>query len=353
MLRKTLAKIYYQLPAKFSRLGYALPCRNVVFELTYNCNLKCRMCSYRNEINHTPEHMGDFSALETEESLNLLEDFPRGSNVTFTGGEIFTKKGVLQLIEAAAKLHKLSLATNGTLLSDDIAEKLVGWGIKLIGLSLDGPPDIHNEIRGCNRAYDRMLEAIHNLNRHKKRAGVKYPRLSLNGVILENNFSSLYKNLELASTLNIDTCTFQIYDPSWCRSGWRLNQEIPVKEDLVERVKPIKRKLLLLELEKLVNTAGKLNIDFKFVPQLTLEEIADYYDNKFDLTNWRCLQAWSTMRISPYGDVFPCINFNIGNIRVNKPATLWNNHNYRSFRKALARAGLFEICTGCCKMIRN
>ena len=95
------------------------------------------------------------------------------------------------------------------------------------------------------------------------------------------------------------------------------------------------------------------NGDISDIKGNTIEEILEYYDNKFDLSNWRCIQPWSTMRISPYGDVFPCLNFNIGNIRGQKPANLWDSAHYREFRRTLARSTLFEACAGCCKMIRK
>jgi MoaA/NifB/PqqE/SkfB family radical SAM enzyme len=311
------------------------------------------MCSYRNEIRHTKPQGSDFKPLMRDEIINLLHEFPKGSNVTFTGGEVLVKKGAVDILAAAAKLHKVSLATNGILLTEEIGEKLVGWGIQLIGLSLDGPRDIHNEIRGNDQAYDKLIAAVGIINEQKKRLGVQYPRLSLNGVILRQNFARLYENLELASRLNINSCTFQIFDPSWSRSGWRLHDSIDTADKVLERVEPIDRNELKSGLELLAATARRLNLELRFVPPLTPEEVVDYYDNQFNLSDWHCFTPWSTMRISPYGDVFPCLNFNIGNVRRQKPAALWNGPKYRKFRRMLGRSTLFEACVGCCKMIRR
>jgi MoaA/NifB/PqqE/SkfB family radical SAM enzyme len=353
MLKEALRKIYYRFPAKLSATGYAFPCRNVIFEVVYSCNLNCEMCPYRAELEHTQPRGSDFKPLEKNEIIDLLHELPKGSNITFTGGEPFLKEGILDILEAAAGLHRVSVATNGTLFTDAIAEKMAKWGISLIGVSLDGPKEIHNEIRKDAAAYDKLIEAVRSINEQKIKQGVQLPRLNFNGVILKKNFNFLYKNIELAKELNISSHTFQICDPSWNRSAWRLSDEINADERTIEKVEPIDRGELKAALEQLVDTAKRLNVGLNFVPALTVEEIVDYYDNKFDLSKWHCLDPWSTMRISPYGDVFPCLNFKVGNVREQKPSVLWNSSSYRRFRKTLGSAVLFESCIGCCKMIRK
>ncbi|MFC1548562.1 radical SAM protein [Candidatus Omnitrophota bacterium] len=351
MLKKILRKIYYQSPASLSFLGYAFPCRNVVFEVIYSCNLSCEMCSYIAEMKYTEPRGSDFKLLDKSEIISLLREFPKGSNFNFTGGEPLLKEGILDILEEAVKRHKVSLSTNGTLFTDEIAEKLVRWGVQLIGFSLDGPKEIHNEIRRDPQAYDKLVDAINKVNEKKK--GSEYPRLNLNGVILKKNFRLLYKNIELAKQLGFSSHTFQVCDPSWDRSAWRLSDKINAKEKMIEKVEPIDRKELKKALEHLVDVAKRLDININFVPALSIKEIVDYYDNRFDLNKWHCLNPWSTMRISPYGDVFPCLNFSIGNIRDKKPSELWNGPNYRRFRRALGRTVIFDSCVGCCKMERK
>ncbi|MBI5788264.1 MAG: radical SAM protein [Candidatus Schekmanbacteria bacterium] len=350
MLRH-ISRWYYQLPVKFAGSGYALPCRNAVFELTYQCNLNCRMCSFKNEIRHTSRQGSDFLPLQPGEIIQALAQFPKHSNIAFTGGEILVKQGVMEILEAAAKRHRISLATNGTLLDDDIAQKLVDWGVMAIGFSLDGTQDIHNAIRGDNNAYQKLIAGLESIN--KKKLNHSYPRLGLNGVILKQNFSQLHHNLHLAKQLKINTCTFQIFDPSWSRSGWRLCDSIDTGQKVMPQVETIDADWLKESLEEIERKAVELNVNVKFMPSLTSAEIVDYYRQQFNPAGWKCFLPWSTMRISPYGDVFPCLNFKIGNIRQTKPATLWNSYHYRNFRKSLAKVNLFESCAGCCKMLRS
>ncbi|MGB2880031.1 MAG: radical SAM protein [Candidatus Omnitrophota bacterium] len=353
MLKKILNRIYYRFPAFFSGTGLALPCRNVVFELVYSCNLNCEMCPYKAETTQTEPSGSDFKPLEKEEIIRLLHEFPKGSNITFTGGEPFLKEGILEILEEAARLHNVTLATNGTLITDEIAEKVVNWALRLLGFSLDGPRDIHNDIRRDPGAFDKLANGVKRINDQKKKQGTRFPKLNFNGVILKKNFAFLEENIELAKELGVSFHTFQICDPSWDRSGWRLSDKIKANEKIIEQVEKIDRKELKGALDKLIAAGKRLDVGVNFMPPLTPEEIVDYYDHKFDLSKWHCLSPWSTMRISPYGDVFPCLNFKVGNIRRQKPGVLWNSPNYRKFRRELGKVSLFESCTGCCKMKRR
>ncbi len=352
MLKKILSNIYYRLPA-FLGVSVAFPCRNVVFELEYSCNLNCEMCPYRKEVSLTRPSGTDLKPLDKDEVIRLLGRFPKGSNMTFTGGEPFLKEGILEILNAAAGSHNVTIATNGTLITEDIAGKMVRWGVKLIGLSLDGPENIHNDIRKDPQAFGKLVNAVELINEQKKKRGAEYPRVNFNGVILRKNFDSLYKNIELAKALGVNSHSFQIFDPSWSRSGWRLSDEINTGEKVIEQVETINREELKKALERLMHAAKELDISVNIMPPLTIEEIADYYDRRFDIGRWHCFFPWSTMRISPYGEVFPCLNFKIGNIRQQSPAELWNGPGYGRFRKGLKKATLFESCVGCCKMIRE
>ena len=353
MLKKLLSKIYYEMPARLPCVGYAFPCRNVVFELVYSCNLNCMMCPYAAETRHEKPKGSDFKPLTKDEITELLQKFPKGSNVTFTGGEPFLKEGILEILEKASERHKVTIATNGTLFNDDIAEKMVRWKVRLVGISIDGPEPVHNQIRRDPESYAKAVSAVRMMAREKKKRGSEHPRLNLNGVILGNNFDQLYKNVELAKEIEADSCTFQVCDPSWNRSAWRLSERIEMEEKTIEKVEPIERDKLKSALERITAVADELEISVNFMPKLSAEEILDYYGNKFDIKKWYCLDPWSTMRVSPYGDVFPCLNFRVGNVRQQKPSSLWNGTNYRRFRKTLAKATLFDSCIGCCKMSRK
>ncbi len=57
---------------------------------------------------------------------------------------------------------KTSVTTNGTILNKERLDKLKDH-LDLLAISLDGPPSIHNEIRGSQDAFDRLLKGLENV----------------------------------------------------------------------------------------------------------------------------------------------------------------------------------------------
>jgi radical SAM protein with 4Fe4S-binding SPASM domain len=163
---------------------------------------------------------------------------------------------------------------------------------------------------------------------------------------LEETVSILKKN-------NINSCTFQILDLSLNRSGINLKGNKNFSENPLVHIDKINPNLLKKALDNIIEQGKKQSVDIRFLPSLTINEIMQYYQGNFDLTNWECNLPWNTMRISPYGDVYPCMNLYIGNVRQNKLSTLWNNQTYTKFRQSLKQASLFLSCIGCCKMKRK
>ena len=103
LIKNIFRSLYYDLPPKIFR-GKTLPCRNVVIELTYRCNLSCSMCSIMNEI-ATREKVKSDVELQSDELLDLIFQLPSGSNITFTGGEVFIKKGIEKISAPGCSYH--------------------------------------------------------------------------------------------------------------------------------------------------------------------------------------------------------------------------------------------------------
>jgi radical SAM protein with 4Fe4S-binding SPASM domain len=142
------------------------PLRYLFFEITRRCNLSCAYCgSDCTERTQSEE-------LEIEDWLRIADqlarDFTPGKvMIAVTGGEPLTKPGLLELFH---RLHRLGfpfgMVTNGTLLDRDKARELVATGIRSISVSLDGPAEINDRLRGKGSAQ-RAIEALG----HLKEAG--------------------------------------------------------------------------------------------------------------------------------------------------------------------------------------
>ena len=342
-----LNTLYYDLPRKLFQ-GRALPCRNIVFELTYRCNLSCSMCSIMNEI-ATRENLRKETELDKDEVLRIITQLSPGSNITFTGGEALLKKGIDEIIEKAGKKYKITIATNGALLKQH-ADLLVKAGVRAVGVSLDGPPEIHERIRNQDGLFEKLKNGIESLIEAKTRMRSLFPLINVNAVILKENHASLPGVVKIVRELGLNSCTFQIFDPSLRRSGIAPDDNLNDEESPLDNVKEIETLSLRSYLNEIIAEGRKRHVSITFSPPLTVDEIVLYYQRVFDLGLWRCHFPWQITRISPYGDVYPCLNYRIGNLREQSLNTLWNHHRYIQFRQTLAKKRIFSACIGCCKM---
>ena len=149
------------------------------------CNLDCVYCYYLEKEDLYPESR---KAAAFRMSDAVLEEYvrqfiasQRSREVTFEwqGGEptllglgFFERVLELQERHRGARVVRNSLQTNGTLLDDRWAEFLKHHGF-LVGISVDGPPGLHDRYRldkGGAPTHERVLRGLDALRRH----GVDY-----------------------------------------------------------------------------------------------------------------------------------------------------------------------------------
>jgi len=144
-------------PSQFSNI-----LRPIVFwNITYQCNLKCAHC-YINAIqNRLPKEMS------TEEARRLSEEMVEIGIplVVVTGGEPLVREDFWEIMEPMANKQRprLSLSTNGTLITRDVAERLASYGFVYVGISIDSvKPGWHDKFRGVEGAFEATLRGIRN-----------------------------------------------------------------------------------------------------------------------------------------------------------------------------------------------
>lgn len=131
----------------------------VVWNFTHVCNLKCKHC-YQDAQKALPNE------LTTEESKKLIEELSEAgvALIAFSGGEPLMRKDFFEVIAHAHK-HDMyvSLASNGTLITRDVAQDLVNAGIDYVEISIDGKKAIeHDAMRGVTGAFDKSVAGIRN-----------------------------------------------------------------------------------------------------------------------------------------------------------------------------------------------
>ena len=170
----------------------------VVWNCTKACNLKCIHCYAHSDCGCAPDE------LSFEEGKALIDDLAAfGSPVIlFSGGEPLCRKDMPDLAEyAVSKGMRAVISTNGTLITDAVAQRLKAIGLSYVGVSLDGLREVNDKFRGVDGAFDKALEGI----RACKRAGIK---VGLRYTITKHNVDDLPGIFDLLETEDIPRVCF-------------------------------------------------------------------------------------------------------------------------------------------------
>jgi uncharacterized protein len=143
------------------------------------CNLDCKYCFYLEKERLYPGHsnwtMSD-SVLESyvrqyieAQNVPVVSFAWQGGEPTLLGVEFFRKAVALQKQYAGGKQITNAFQTNGVLLDDHWGEFLAENQF-LVGVSIDGPRELHDRYRvtkGGQPTFDRVLRGIECLKKHK------------------------------------------------------------------------------------------------------------------------------------------------------------------------------------------
>ncbi len=133
----------------------------VSIEVTRRCPLECQHC-----YNNLP--MGDQDArsreMTTEEHFKILDELVEMGCfwLLYTGGEIFARKDFLEIYTyAKQKGFLITLFTNGTMITEKIADYLVEWPPFAIEITLYGRTrETYEALTMIPGSYDRCLRGI-------------------------------------------------------------------------------------------------------------------------------------------------------------------------------------------------
>lgn len=120
------------------------------------CNLSCLHC-----YSSSAPHYRDALSLDALKPF-LIKAYAEGFNtIAVSGGEPFMYRDLEGLLTFTHELgYQNTLASNGMLLRSERARQILEH-VDLIALSVDGPPNLHDQIRGQKGAFIKMLEGAH------------------------------------------------------------------------------------------------------------------------------------------------------------------------------------------------
>ncbi|MDD4873751.1 MAG: radical SAM protein [Dehalococcoidales bacterium] len=173
----------------------------VVWNLTRQCNLSCIHCYASADNRKSPDEM------DTEAGKAFIHDLADFGVpvILFSGGEPLLRKDLFQMVNIA-RGHgiKTGLSTNGTLITDEVAEELGRLGFGEVGISLDGIGENNDRFRGKKGAFEAALSGI-------RRCLTRGVRVSLRLTITRYNYRDIPDIFKLVENEGIDrVCLYHL-----------------------------------------------------------------------------------------------------------------------------------------------
>ncbi len=149
---------------------------HVVWEITLACNLKCSHCGSR----AGKVRPGELTTEQCFEVIDKLAELGT-REISIIGGEAFLRKDWLEIISRIdGHGMECSMQSGAYNLNEKRIVAAKEAGIKNIGISIDGLPEVHNEIRGRSASYQHAMKALSLLDKHNITSSVNTVITKLN-----------------------------------------------------------------------------------------------------------------------------------------------------------------------------
>ncbi|HXD29466.1 MAG TPA: GDL motif peptide-associated radical SAM/SPASM maturase [Pyrinomonadaceae bacterium] len=135
---------------------------HAVWEITLACDLKCQHCGSRAGKRRPDE-------LSTDECLDLVRQLARlgTREVTLIGGEAYLRRDWLQIIrEVRNQGMDCSMQSGALHLTEERIREAAEAGLQAAGVSIDGLPEVHDQIRGVKGSFDAAYRALQLIGQH-------------------------------------------------------------------------------------------------------------------------------------------------------------------------------------------
>ena len=281
------AGLMHEMGARALRLGIPLA---VQFDITYRCNERCVHC-YLDHDDH-----GEMTTSEIESLLDQLAD-AGVFFLTISGGEILLRKDFFHILEyARKKSFCVKLKTNALLITEKEAERIRSLAVESVQVSIySHRPEVHDAITKVPGSLERSIKAIRFLREH----GL---HVIIANVLMVQNFGDYPGVRALAAELGVQ-CTI---DPT------------------VTPMMDGNRSLLNLGIDR--KSLSEVFHDTALVAGLPEAGSVPLTPDEEVLDSTPCSAGHTACYVSPYGDVYPCVQFPLptGNVRKQKFLDIWN-----------------------------
>ena len=285
----------------------------VVWNLTRACNLRCVHCYA-----HTESTRKEIKTFEVKSVLDDLSNIGVPV-ILFSGGEPLLRKDLFEIAEYSKKKGlKFALSTNGTLISDKIAEKLKDVGFSYIGVSLDGLKESHDRFRGVEGAFDKALEGLRNSKGVGLLTGIRF-------TLTRYNVDQVFDVLDLCESEGVERFCLYHLVPSG-RADFEIDvsssERRKIMDKLFDRAFDFKGEILTVD-----NPCDGVYFCLKLKE---IDEDLAYRSYEFLKYRGGDKSGSQLVNIDMFGDVHPnqfWWDYTIGNVREKKFSEIWFESN--------------------------
>jgi radical SAM protein with 4Fe4S-binding SPASM domain len=285
---------------------------SVHLDITYRCNERCVHC-YLDHDDH-----GEMTTAEIKDVLNQLSD-AGVFFLTLSGGEVLMRRDFFEIVEHARRLlFNVKVKTNGVMIREADAKRIRQLGVEQVQISVySHRPEIHDAITKLPGSLKRTVEAI----RFLKSQGLK---VVIANVLMAGNFFDSAGVMGLAKELGVAFTLDPTITPKM--DGDRSILALRIPGSGLKQV---------FRTEELVGDVE----EFCAPPPAPGDDVMD---------GLPCSAGHTACYISPYGDVFPCVQFPLpsGNLRRQRFVDIWQNSpELKDVRSIRARD--LPTCSSC------
>ncbi len=318
--------------------------RMIAWEVTRSCNLNCKHC-------RAASHLGPYPGeLSTDECLRLIDDIASVSQpvIILTGGEPLLRPDIFEIAAyGTRKGLRMVMATNGTLVDETTAHKMIESGIQRVSISIDGPDaESHDDFRNEPGAFEGAMRGIEAM----KSVGMEF---QINTTITTANLHQIKEIHDLA--LKIGAAAHHIFLLVPTGRGKDLAHEAITAADYEETLMWFHQESLTCEIQLKATCAPHY---FRIMHQNKPkgEKPVKKAGGHFHESTRGCLGGITFCFISHVGQVQPCgyLELDCGNVRKQSFNEIWeksdvfcNLRDYGKYGGKCGRCEFIKVCGGC------
>jgi radical SAM protein with 4Fe4S-binding SPASM domain len=285
---------------------------SVQLDVTYRCNERCVHCYLDHD---------DLGEMTTDEIKNVLDQLAEAGVffLILSGGEVFMRRDFLEIVAYARRLlFNVKVKTNAVMIREPEARRLRELGVEQVQISVySADPQVHDGITKLPGSLRRTIQGI----RFLKSQGLK---VSIANVLMKPNLFSNAGVMALAKELGVSYTLDPTITPKIDGDMSILALRAPGSE--------------LQQVFRNQDLVGNVE-EFCAPPPPADDDVMEGYP---------CSAGHTACYISPYGDVFPCVQFPLpsGSVRKQRFIDIWRDSSQLNEVRSI-RARDLPVCSTC------